>query len=138
MKKVIIKSGEEMMKALAPKGKLYGLKENLPADFNITEAGYPQTFIIDEESKSFTVEIKKPAKTETKVEVAKAKKFNWKKFWVVAGSVLGTIVVVAAIVCGIVFGIDNDDKEEVLDSVKVEASDDKGEVLDSTKVEASK
>lgn len=123
MKKVVIKSGEEMMKALAPKGKLYGLKENLPKDFNITEAGYPQTFIIDEESKSFTVEIKKPAKPAqtTKVEPAKSK-FNWKKFWIITGSTLGTIVVVAAIVCGIVFGMDNEDKEEVLDSVKVETA----------------
>ena len=121
MKKVIIKSGEEMMKALAPKGKLYGLKENLPKDFNITEAGYPQTFIIDEETKSFTVEIKKPKPATAKVEPAKSK-FNWKKFWIITGSTLGTIVVVAAIVCGIVFGMDNDNKEEVLDSVKVEAA----------------
>lgn len=122
MKKVTIKSGAEMMKALAPKGKLYGLKENLPKDFNITEAGYPQTFIIDEEAKTFTLEVKetpKPAETP----VAEAKKgFNWKKFWIITGSTLGVAVVVAAIVCGIVFGIDNDDKEEVLDSVKVEAS----------------
>lgn len=130
MKKVVIKSGEEMMKALTPKGKLYGLKENLPDDFNITEAGYPQTFIIDEENKSFTVETKK-----AETEVAGDKKSNGKNFWIVAGSVLGTIVVVGAIVCGIVFGIENDDKEEVLDSTKVEAS---SEVVDSTKVEASK
>lgn len=122
MKKVTIKSGAEMMKALAPKGKLYGLKENLPKDFNITEAGYPQTFIIDEEAKSFSLEIKeveKPAETPV---VAEAKKgFSWKKFWIITGSTLGVVVVVAAIVCGIVFGADNDNKEEVLDAVKVES-----------------
>lgn len=121
MKKVTIKSGAEMMKALAPKGKLYGLKENLPKDFNITEAGYPQTFIIDEEAKTFTLEIKETPKVETPV-VAEAKKgFNWKKFWIITGSTLGVAVVVAAIVCGIVFSADNDNKEDVLDSIKVES-----------------
>lgn len=122
MKKVTIKSGAEMMKALAPKGKLYGLKENLPKDFNITEAGYPQTFIIDEDSKSFSLEIKEVAKPAEPVVEAPAKKgFNWKKFWITTGSTLGVAVVVAAIVCGIVFGADNDNKEEVLDSIKVES-----------------
>ena len=123
MKKVTIKSGAEMMKALAPKGKLYGLKENLPKDFNITEAGYPQTFIIDEEAKTFTLEVKETPKPATPAApVAEAKKgFNWKKFWIITGSTLGVAVVVAAIVCGIVFGADNEDKEEVLEAVKVES-----------------
>lgn len=121
MKKVTIKSGAEMMKALAPKGNLYGLKENLPKDFNITEAGYPQTFIIDEEAKSFSLEIKEVEKPAEPV-VAEAKKgFNWKKFWIITGSTLGVVVVVAAIVCGIAFGAENENKEEVLDAVKVES-----------------
>ena len=104
MKKVVIKSGEEMMKALAPKGKLYGLTEKLPEGFNITEAGYPQTFLVDTEAQTFTVEIKEEPKPEVAQPVVETKQgFNWKKFWVIFGSVVAGLAVAAGIVCGILF-----------------------------------
>lgn len=102
IKKVVIKSGEEMMKALAPKGKLYGLTEKLPEGFNITVAGYPQTFLVDTEAKTFTVEVKETPKPAAPVKEVK-KGFNWKKFWIIFGSVVGAIVVAGGIASAIIF-----------------------------------
>ena len=95
MTEVTIKSGSEMMKALAPKGKLYGLTEQLPEGFNINEAGYPQTFIIDEENKTFTV---KQTETKTETTTSTSTSTSSSKKGLSKGAIAG-------IVCGVIAGV---------------------------------